>query len=75
MFYGFEHRYGSTTIDDYGDPIGKLVIFETRAARDAWLEDGNPYLTKSGARTAMRSRQAAKFQRVCANVEYFEPSR
>lgn len=54
-----------------GDLIGKLVI-SSRAARDAWLSNGNPYFTQPGARTAIKSRYAAKFRRISGNVERVE---
>ena len=69
-YYGFEHRYGANMRDEDGDMIGTLVIFETRKARDTWVADGNPYLTNPGARTAVKSKAAARFWRVSAAVEH-----
>jgi hypothetical protein len=71
-FYGFEHRYGANMRDSDGDLIGKLVIFKTRKARDAWVNGGNPYITQPGYRTEIKSKYAARFQKVCANVEFAE---
>jgi hypothetical protein len=34
------HRYGSNMQDSAGDLIGKLVIFRSRKARDAWIDAG-----------------------------------
>jgi ribosomal protein L35AE/L33A len=69
-YYGFEHRYGANTTDEAGDLIGKLVIFKTRMARDCWVLRGHCYDTQPGARTKIKSRAAAKFQRISANVEH-----
>jgi hypothetical protein len=68
-YYGFEHRYGSNMRDESGDLIGTLVVFPSRATRDAWIANGNPYLNDRGARSAVKSRYAAKFQRISAGVE------
>lgn len=68
-YYGFEHRYGSNIVDERGDSIGTLYVFTSRIARDRWLDDGNPYINNRNARTAMSSKQAAKFRRASAAVE------
>jgi hypothetical protein len=68
-FYGFAHRYGANMRDDKGDLIGTLHVFPTRNARDTWLEDGPQYTTERLYRTAVKSRYAARYRRICADVE------
>ena len=63
-YYGFEHRYGANKRDDAGDMIGTLHIFASRAARDAWVADGNEFCTAPGARTAIKSKSAARVLRI-----------
>jgi ornithine cyclodeaminase/alanine dehydrogenase-like protein (mu-crystallin family) len=72
-FYGFEHRYGANMRSESGNLMGTLYVFQTRAGRDTWLADGNEYQDQTGARTALRSRHAAKFQRESAAVEHVNP--
>ncbi len=69
-FYGFEHRYGADMRCQDGGLLGTLYVFQTRAGRDAWLDGGNEYLDQAGARTALKSKQAARFQRESAAVEH-----
>lgn len=71
-YYGFDHRYGAHMRDDNGDLIGRLVIFQTRAERDTWLDGGNEYTQCPGARTAVKSKYAARFRRISSAVELFE---
>ena len=68
-YYGFEHRYGANMRDEAGDMIGTLYIFDRRATRDAWVANGNSYQNDRGARSDVKSKYAARFQRVCSNVE------
>jgi hypothetical protein len=45
MFYAFEHYYGVGTTDENGSRIGHIKFFDTKHARDAWVDadvwDGN----------------------------------
>jgi hypothetical protein len=68
-YYGFEHRYGANMRDQDGDLIGTLYIFKSRAARDAWIDGGNQYQNDRGTRTPVKSKYAARFQRVSGNIE------
>ena len=53
MYYGLAHRYGGIAIDSDGDPIGTYMAFQSRAKRDEWVNDGEPYFTQPGAREAV----------------------
>lgn len=68
-YYGFEHRYGANMRDNDGDMIGTLYIFDNRRARNEWVANGNEYQNDRGARTEVKSKYAARFQRVSAAVE------
>jgi hypothetical protein len=48
-YYAIEHVYG-ICCDDRGNRIGTHHRFGTRAARDAWVADGQPYRTNPGYR-------------------------
>lgn len=68
-FYGFEHRYGANVRDESGHLMGTLYIFDDRASRDLWLAKGNDFQADRGARTPLKSRAAARWQRISAAVE------
>lgn len=38
-YYGFNHTYGINTTDSYGNPIGKLYVFDTKQERDEWVSE------------------------------------
>jgi hypothetical protein len=54
-YYGFEATYGLGVIGMNGERIGWYQAFESAAERDAWVEQGNPCVTQSGARKALRA--------------------
>lgn len=56
-FYGFEHTYGIGTLDEDGNRIGTLRVFDSRSERQLWEEhdcDCNEAITASEARCILR---------------------
>lgn len=54
-YYAMEWAYGPATDTYNGKPIGWYYRFTSRAARGAWIADGNPDATARGARSALRA--------------------
>lgn len=57
-FYAIEHTYGATVQNSTGDHIGEVRVFTSKAERDAWILQGNPYSTHKGAREALSTKSA-----------------
>lgn len=59
-YYAIEHTYGANNGDRNGNHIGEVVAFESRQARDQWV---NNRLTddqdRPGYREALRYRERA----------------
>lgn len=57
-FYGLHWAYGINTVDSNGDPIATPIVFDTKAERDAWVDedrfDGNFHRSATTAAEARR---------------------
>jgi hypothetical protein len=53
-YYGFEAAYGPDAFSN-GYRIGSWHGWHSRAARDAWVAEGSPYVDQAGAREAVPS--------------------
>ena len=58
-YYAIEHTYGAHTVDSDGHVIGVIHRFESRPARDAWVQAGPDYTTEAGAREALKASHPA----------------
>ncbi len=54
-YYAIQHAYGKNVYDPAGDRLGKYHSFACKSDRDEWVDDGNPYVTKGGARDAIEA--------------------
>lgn len=68
-YYGFEHRYGENIRDEDGDLIGCLYIFNKKAKRDNWINNGDEYRNQRGYRDTISYRYAARLKRVGVEVK------
>lgn len=59
-YYAVEWPYGSIAwSSEHGTPSA-AIAFPTAAARDAWVERGNPYITQPGHREALTAAEVRK---------------
>ena len=51
-YYAIEWTYGRAS-DEHGERAGIYYAFGSCAQRDAWVDDGPPYVTQAGSREAI----------------------